>query len=82
MIDDQGRLHLAVVPSDLPCSACQAPGPNLEWRLEARSGVLCRKCLSAMVEEMNRSLGAGRHVGPLPARSGRYLSSGCVRGLV
>jgi hypothetical protein len=59
MIDDQGRLHLAVVPSDLPCCACQAPGPNLEWRLEARSGVLCRKCLSAMVEEMNRSLGAG-----------------------
>ncbi len=58
MIDDEGRLHLAVVPSGKPCANCGAPGPNLEWGLSGRAGVLCRRCLSAFIEEINRSLGA------------------------
>jgi len=57
-VDDQGRLHLYVVPSDLPCSRCGAPGPNLQWRLSGRSGVQCRTCLSSFVEQINRELGA------------------------
>ncbi len=58
MIGDQGRLHLAVVPSRKPCANCGAPGPNLKWRLSGRMGMLCRRCFSAFIEETNRSLGA------------------------
>src|SRR5712692_5423485 len=57
-IDDEGRLHLAIVPTTLPCVSCGTPGPNLQWQLSGRIGVLCRRCLSAFVEEMNQSLGA------------------------
>lgn len=57
-IDDEGRLHLAIVPTNLPCASCGTPGPNLQWRISGRTGVLCRRCLSAFVEEINQSLGA------------------------
>src|SRR5712692_6563763 len=57
-IDDEGRLHLAIVPINRRCASCGTPGPNLQWQLSGRTGVLCRRCLSAFVEEINQSLGA------------------------
>jgi hypothetical protein len=64
-IDDEGRLHLAIVPTNQPCVSCGTSGPNLQWKL----GVLCRRCLSAFVEELNQSLGANDPV------SGGYPTS-------
>ena len=58
-IDDQGRLHLQVHPSDLPCDACGRKGPeNRAWQLMGKNGVLCRSCLSGWIEEVNKELGA------------------------
>src|SRR5436305_2722336 len=57
-IDDQGRLHLQIEPSDLPCDECSSPGPeNRAWQLIGQSGVLCRSCLSGWIEEINKQLG-------------------------
>jgi hypothetical protein len=57
-IDDEGRLHLAIVPTNQPCVSCGTPGSNLQWKLGGRVGVLCRRCLSAFIEDLNQSLGA------------------------
>ncbi len=55
-VDAQGRLHLTVDPSPLPCDECGQPGPNRRWTLLGDSGVLCRQCLSAMIDDFNRAL--------------------------
>jgi hypothetical protein len=57
-IDDQGRLHIEIKPSLLACGECGQPGPNKEWTLMGDSGVLCARCLSRLVQEINESLGA------------------------
>ena len=70
-IDDEGRLHLAMVPTNRPCMSCGASGSNLQWRLSGRTYVLCRRCLSAFIEETNQSLGAND-----PVSSGYQAAEG------
>lgn len=57
-IDDQGRAHLRTDPSPLACEECGRPGPNKQWHLGVNTGVLCVRCLSKWIEEVNESLGA------------------------
>jgi len=57
-IDDQGRAHLRTDPSPLACEECGRPGPNKQWTVLGNSGVLCARCLSLWIEEVNESLGA------------------------
>jgi hypothetical protein len=57
-IDAEGRLHIRIESSDLPCANCGAPGPNKRWHLSGRSGVQCVRCLSEFVNQINRELGA------------------------
>src|SRR5713226_7617905 len=70
-IDDEGRLHLAMVPTNRPCMSCGTPGSNLQWQLSGRTYVLCRRCLSAFIEETNQSLGAND-----PVSSGYQAAEG------
>ena len=55
-VDSQGRLHLNIQPSPLPCSVCGAR-PAKRWDLLGDHGVLCKTCLSEMIDEMNASIG-------------------------
>ena len=57
-IDGQGRAHLRTEPSQQPCEECGRPGPNKQWTVLGNSGVLCTRCLSLWIEEVNTSLGA------------------------
>jgi hypothetical protein len=57
-IDELGRLHLKTQPSMLACEECGRPGPNKEWQLLGESGVLCTRCLSEWIAEVNEYLGA------------------------
>ncbi len=57
-IDEQGRAHLRTDPSPLACEECGRPGPNKQWHLGVNTGVLCTRCLSLWIEEVNESLGA------------------------
>ena len=57
-IDEQGRAHLRTEPSQQPCEECGRPGPNKKWTVIGNSGVLCTRCLSLWIEEVNTSLGA------------------------
>ena len=63
-VDAEGRLHIRIEPSDLPCGRCGAPGPNKRWYLSGRSGVQCTQCLSAFVAQINRELGADDPTSP------------------
>jgi hypothetical protein len=57
-IDELGRLHLKTQPSMLACEECGRSGPNKEWQLLGESGVLCTRCLSEWIAEVNEYLGA------------------------
>jgi hypothetical protein len=45
-VDAEGRLHIRIEPSDLPCDSCGSLGPNKRWHLSGRPGVQCVKCFS------------------------------------
>ena len=57
-IDDQGRTHLHTQTSQANCEECGKPGPNKAWRVLGESGVLCLRCLSNWITEVNEQLGA------------------------
>src|SRR2546430_1547975 len=42
----------------LACEECGRPGPNKAWRLLDENGVLCPRCLSEWIAEVNEMLGA------------------------
>lgn len=52
-------LHVPAVPVDSPCQECGAGVDTLQWTIPGiGQGVLCRKCLRAVVAEINAALGA------------------------
>lgn len=57
-IDDQGGLHIPVGLVLEPCEDC-GKTPALQWAIPGiGSGVLCRSCLNAVIEQINAALAA------------------------
>jgi hypothetical protein len=59
-IDDKGGLHVPVTRVNKQCEECGSRNyPNLQYTLPGvGSGVLCRKCLNTVVNQINQTLKA------------------------
>lgn len=54
---DSSALRVKTTPSQEKCEECGKAGPNLRWELAGiGSGVLCQRCLDAVVADINRDL--------------------------
>jgi len=75
-IDNQGGLHVPIVPVSLPCEECHKV-PALRYTVVGiSSGVLCRKCLTAVVTQINQALAATQEETQEPVYSEAFMPCG------